>query len=391
MPFYIDVVDFSKSMYGNGNAVIARSAVKVVGSDFVYVGVSSIPSEVGKLVRKCIEGRWVDVYSVGLAPSVGQVRLVPENIRFVFQLLRYMKFLSATSDRRVFTRTYSVVWLLALTSRRWDICYYIPGLGNPMTVGRRPRMGKYLVRSYDFLQSISISRVRVLFAAASVEQIQDYVERMKFRGVRPVIHSLPTAANLDLFTPQSRVLARESLGLDGFDRVLVFVGRLAEVKGIPLLFDTIVELNRRHMRVSLVVVGDGELKGNLVGLAAEMGIGDLVLFLGNQPPVVVSQALAACDVFVMASYTEGFSNAMVEAVASGRPIVSTRVSGVSELVLEGRNGYIVDSRSPVEFANKIVDSFSLLDAETVSRRLAVERFSDRALWDAVNQRWLGKH
>jgi glycosyltransferase involved in cell wall biosynthesis len=138
----------------------------------------------------------------------------------------------------------------------------------------------------------------------------------------------------------------------------------------------------------LLLVGDGEDRAKLQTLAERQDIASHVRFLGNQPPSVVSRVLAATDVFVMASYTEGFSNAMVEAVASGRPLVTTDVSGSRDLIQEGLNGFIIRERSPQIFADKILDALALPDVEQVSRNLALERFSEHRLWQVLQESWL---
>ena len=147
-------------------------------------------------------------------------------------------------------------------------------------------------------------------------------------------------------------------------------------------------MRRLLLLSALLLVGDGEERLALTALVEAMGIRKHVRFLGNQPPKVVARALAAADVFVMASFTEGFSNAMVEAVASGRPLVTTEVSGASDLIREGLNGFMVREHSPRVFADAIVRALELPDAERVSRELALESFSDQRLWRVIHEAWL---
>jgi len=385
---YLDPVDFSRPLHGNGNAAVARAAIKVMGDRFLYLGLTSNREDVGRLVVREIEGRTVSLYAVALARGGGGMGLIPENLRFALHLIRHLAVISSWPVSGVLTRTYTVMWLLAALARRWSVCYYIPGLGNPMTIGRRPRLGRFLTSVYDSIQRVALRRADVLFAAASRQATDDYCRHMSYRGRRPVIHPLPTAVDVDLFRPQPRDAAKQELGVSAYERVLVFVGRLASVKGIPLLFDALVELRRDGINAALMLVGDGEERLALGNLVERMGITEHVRFLGNQPPALVARALAAADVFVLASFTEGFSNAMVEAVASGRPLVTTEVSGAADLIREGFNGFIVRERSARLFADCISRAVALPDAEQVSRDMALERFSDQGLWQVIQESWL---
>jgi glycosyltransferase involved in cell wall biosynthesis len=388
LAIYLDPVDFSQPLHGNGNAAIDRAAVKVVGNQFIYVGLTSHRAEVGRVVTREIEGATVSLYAIALAGRSDRMRLIPENLRFALKLFPHLRRIAAWETGAILTRTYTVMWLIALLPRRWSVCYYIPGLGNPMTIGRRPGLGRFLTGLYDWIQARALRRADVIFAAASRQNTEEYCRHMSYRGVQPPIQPLPTAVDVELFCPQPSYPAKEEFGVAEYDRVLTYVGRLAGVKGIPLLVESLKEVRLRGLNAALLLVGDGEERLALTALVEAMGIRKHVRFLGNQPPKVVARALAAADVFVMASFTEGFSNAMVEAVASGRPLVTTEVSGASDLIREGLNGFMVRERSPRVFADAIVRALELPDAERVSRELALESFSDQRLWRVIHEAWL---
>jgi glycosyltransferase involved in cell wall biosynthesis len=90
---------------------------------------------------------------------------------------------------------------------------------------------------------------------------------------------------------------------------------------------------------------------------------------------------------VVGSFQEGFSVAMVEELACGRPIVSTSVSGADEMIIEGQNGYVVKSRDPAEFAGRMLAAARLPEAGRVSRGLAETRYSERKLWQQIAAEW----
>ena len=97
-------------------------------------------------------------------------------------------------------------------------------------------------------------------------------------------------------------------------------------------------------RTLLVIVGDGPCRASLTAAVAELGVGGRVRLLGERDDVPA--VLAAFDIFVLSSIGEGMSNAILEAMATGLPVVATRVGGNPELVVSGTTGFLVEPRSP---------------------------------------------
>ncbi|MGP6089421.1 glycosyltransferase family 4 protein [Antarctobacter jejuensis] len=115
---------------------------------------------------------------------------------------------------------------------------------------------------------------------------------------------------------------------------LLFVGRLAAVKGMPVLLEALRDLPGDW---HLTVIGDGPDRAALEAQAQGMP----VEFLGYRSQAEVAEALHATDVFVLPSFAEGVPVVLMEAMASGVPVVTTRIAGIPELVDEGVSGYLV--------------------------------------------------
>jgi glycosyltransferase involved in cell wall biosynthesis len=119
----------------------------------------------------------------------------------------------------------------------------------------------------------------------------------------------------------------------GSARRACFVGRLHEQKNIPALLEALVGLN-----LELTLVGSGELAGSLQALATRLGAN--VRFAGNLPHEQVAALMQGSDLFVMPSLYEGHPKALLEAMASGLPIVATDTPGIRELVRHGETGWL---------------------------------------------------
>lgn len=144
---------------------------------------------------------------------------------------------------------------------------------------------------------------------------------------------------------QHRERARETFGIDPTKFVFGSVGRLHEQKGHEFLLQAFVKVDS-HAR--LAIVGDGELKDELIELADELQISDRVSFLGARADI--AEFLSAIDVFVLPSLWEGQPIALLEALALRKPCIVSNVNGIPEIIENGVNGYLVNPRDIGELA-----------------------------------------
>lgn len=183
----------------------------------------------------------------------------------------------------------------------------------------------------------------------------------------------PTAGNAD---------AKERLGIAPGTPLIGTVGRLEPRKGTATLLAATAALRAggRH-DAALVVVGDGPLRAELEAEAARLGIGAQVRWLGDRSEV--GAVLEALDVFVLPSRTEGMSNALLEAMATARPVVATAVGGTPEVIADGVSGLLVPADDAAAMATAIG---RLLDDPRAAARLGAaarqtveERYGARSM------------
>lgn len=162
---------------------------------------------------------------------------------------------------------------------------------------------------------------------------------------------------------------------------LLFVGRLAAVKGLPILLDAVARLAKDRPDVKLVVAGDGPDRATLEAQAAKLGVSARVEFRGYQSQAQVRDLLGRTDVFVMASFAEGVPVVLMEAMAAGVPVVATQIAGVPELVEDGVSGFLVppgESHQLAEKAGMLLDDADLRNRFGAAGRAKVEREFDIA-------------
>ena len=150
------------------------------------------------------------------------------------------------------------------------------------------------------------------------------------------------------------------------NRRLLYVGRLATTKGLPILFEALVNLRSSQEGLSLTIVGDGPDRRALEEMAIRLGVEKMIRFVGYQSQEEVRERLRQTDVFVLPSFAEGVPVVLMEAMAAGVPVVGTRVAGTNELVEEGVSGFLVPPGDAVSLTARIAQ---LLDDVELRSRL----------------------
>ena len=170
---------------------------------------------------------------------------------------------------------------------------------------------------------------------------------------------------------------RRTLRLPDDAVVIGTVGRLDPVKDHKTLLQAFAQLARRNPSVRLVIAGEGPMRGDMETQIRELKIGDQVQMLGERQDV--SEVLKAFDVFTLTSIAEGISNTILEAMASGLPIVATRVGGNPELVEHGASGHLIPAQNVSALESALLAYVTSPDLRgshgAAARQKAVDEFS----------------
>jgi sugar transferase (PEP-CTERM/EpsH1 system associated) len=189
-----------------------------------------------------------------------------------------------------------------------------------------------------------------------VDRLLSVSSRLAERMAREVgfpldrITVIRNGVDLARFAPRDRALARAALGLPPDGLIIGTVGRLVPVKDQATLLRSIALLRDRGVSFSAVIAGAGPLQHDLLAQKEALGL-EKVHFLGNRGDV--ETVLAALDVFVLSSKSEGLSNTIQEAMATGVPVVATRVGGADELVVEHESGLLIAPQDPEVLADAL--------------------------------------
>ncbi len=199
-------------------------------------------------------------------------------------------------------------------------------------------------------------------------------------GASPeTIGVVPCGVNLDLFRPLDKAAARQQLGFAKDESIVLYVGRFAPVKGIDRLMEAIAHL-KHHQRIRLVIVGgDGDGAPeyeNFRRLARKLSIQDLVTFVGRIEQDGLPPYYSAADVLAVPSHYESFGLVALESLASGTPVVATKVGAMESILREGETGHVVSNGSPRSIADGIETLISRPHAPSADEvRASVFKFS----------------
>ncbi len=139
---------------------------------------------------------------------------------------------------------------------------------------------------------------------------------------------------------------------------IVCVGRLCEQKGQLLLLEACRNLKEKGIEFDLVLAGDGEMRPEVERMIAVYGIGDCVRITGWISSQLVREEILASRAMVLPSFAEGLPVVIMEAMALKRPVISTYVAGIPELVTDGESGWLVPAGSALELTNAMEEMLS---------------------------------
>lgn len=172
---------------------------------------------------------------------------------------------------------------------------------------------------------------------------------------------LANGVDRKLFYPVDPTAARRDLGLPDDGQIMLYVGRLEKAKGLIELceaFERIQQSPERRGPVHLVLVGEGPLRPEIAAVAERYhatGKGQIIL-AGGKPLADVARYLGAADLLTLPSYSEGTPNVVLEALASGRPVVATRVGGIPDVIADRKTGILVPPKDAEALAQGLLEA-----------------------------------
>ncbi len=345
---------------------------------------------------------------IQMARNVRVVHVVAGPVKHIgrYELYRYLPEFAknildfADSEGIAYNLIHSHYWLSGLVAQRLREAWGIPFVQMFHTLGALKN--QVAETDADRERAVRIeSEARLMHLADSIvaaTPLDKHHMVEHYRANPAKIRVIPCGVNLKLFRPLSRTEARRELGLRADHHVLLYVGRIEPLKGLDTLFHAVARLMARRpewrARTELIVVGGGtapsaegwtEEMARLRHLRHQLGLHDVVIFLGAQDQETLPYFYAAADAVVMPSHYESFGLVALEAMACGTPVVASRVGGLTHTVVDGVTGFLVPPKSPNALASRLE---RLLEDAALRRRMGQNgiRRARQFGWPAVADR-----
>lgn len=234
------------------------------------------------------------------------------------------------------------------------------------------RVVLWTVHNVDFLPTMKhrllrpkrfVYRLLYRWTAGRVDgfiAVSDEVRESIMRQIGPIqgkVMAISNGVDVKRYErPHNKAALCHQLGLETNSFLVATIGRLTEQKGHRYLIEAATSVVSTYPDTHFLFIGDGELRDELQEQIRQSGLSYNVHFLGVRDDV--PDLLAAVDLFVLPSLWEGLSIALLEAMAAGKPIVATNVSGTTQVVISGETGIVVPPGSSAALTDAIVQTLS---------------------------------
>jgi glycosyltransferase involved in cell wall biosynthesis len=227
----------------------------------------------------------------------------------------------------------------------------IDRVGKPMHLARKMLLSRFerIIAVSDFTRSLAIK--------AGVKENK--------------ISVIYNACDENIFSRRDKSMAREHCGLPKNRKIILFVGNLIEIKGIYVLIRALRIIRSQNLDFLAIIIGHGEERQNLEALIKEHSLDNNIRLQGWLPQSELAYFYNAADIFVLPSFVEGHSVALLEAMASGLPIVASKIGGNLESVENNVNGFHFEKGNENELAEKLI---KLLSDDALCTRLSCNSY-----------------
>jgi glycogen(starch) synthase len=198
-----------------------------------------------------------------------------------------------------------------------------------------------------------------------------------------VIHN---GVDVDKFKPaKDKAKVKAELGFNPQDITILSVGRLYARKGLFTLIESMPPVIRKFKNAKFVISGKGlsNEMSKLIAHAAKLGVKDKIFFTGYFPDEKLPKLYQAADVFAFSTFYENLPFAVLEAMSTGLPVVTTNVGGIPEMIEDGKNGFLVQPFSSQELANRVLyfleHPAASFEMALLARKTIEERFDWRLI------------
>lgn len=197
---------------------------------------------------------------------------------------------------------------------------------------------------------------------------------------------IPNGVDVSRFKPREdeKESLREKYGFSSDEKIIISTSRLTPKNGMHILIKAVSKLkNIDGGKLKLLIVGEGSQKDELIKLTSDLGLNDVVQFLGYVTHDQIPEYLSLSDIFCRPSLDEGFGISFIEAMACKVPVIGTPVGGIVDIIEDGQNGLFVEPDNPDDLADKLNVLLSDLSYGQELTKEGYETVQKKFKWEVV--------
>lgn len=342
-----------------GYLTFAQNMMISFGNSLALVGITTDKKDpIGSWFKKSINGVVYDFFAYAYYSKSTTKHIIPDRLASYYYIKRYRKQILNLPISNIFIQRPEI--LIAVKDYGYSsICYCFAGLENPLAISKY-WYAKYIAESFEKVFFKHLQSVNAVLASGDEAAIEGMIVRSRNKISRANVHQFPSRINTNIFKPIDKETARRTLKMPPATSIVVTSGRLGWLKGWKFMLDCFYQYEQLKPGSVFYFIGEGEDKDNLIEYIRILGLEDKVILAGKQNQYGVANFLNAADLFIMGSYKEGWSTALIEAIACGTPACVTNFSAAKVIVHEGINGVVIDEHDIDQFTQGMIYASAML-------------------------------
>jgi len=340
-----------------GQLTFVKNVLQSFDGELILVGISTDNDKIGVWVEKEISGRKYKFFPFMNGKREKNKPIIPMRLQVYINLKRYGKEILNGCGKIIIIQAPEVLLALEKGLTDKDVCYLFPGIENPLKFSRY-FYASVFAKLYDRIFLSVVTSAKWILAAADNNAISKLQLRGKGLKNRNIIQ-FPTRIDESIFQKNTQTNYRKIFDIPDNKIVVVTCGRLGYYKGWELMIDAFKLFLVKYPNAIFYFIGNGEDQDKITQYIQSKDLEENIKLVGFLMNTEIAMYLNLADIFIMGSFTEGWSTTLLEASCVGVPSVVTNFSSSKEIVINGINGYVVESRDPKEFSEKMVDALHI--------------------------------
>jgi len=327
-------------------------------NEVALVGITTEKNEpIGQWFKKKINGIMFDFFAYAYYSKSKTKHLIPDRLASYFLIKYYKDKIKAINIPNIFIQRQEV--LMALRElQSFNVCFCFAGLENPLAISKY-WYSNYIAKNFEQIFFKRLVNVDVILASGDEISIKDMIFRSKELIISSFVTQFPSRINTDIFRPRIKSEVRIQLRMPSESLIIVTTGRLGWAKGWKFMIDCFCLFETIKPGSLFYFIGEGEDLGKINDYIDLKGKAGKIILAGKKNADEVALFLNAADLFIMGSYKEGWSTSLIEAIACGTPGCVTNFSSAKQIIIEGKNGYVIDEHNSDIFVTGMLSAIEL--------------------------------